>query len=218
MRSGSAGGVPGRAFLAGALASLAGFLALTAIVTSHGFDAVDGLARTLVHRPCHPLLRPSMEAASFVGGQPGQVAVIGLGFAAFWRRRRRWSLALPLVMAGAGILQLVAKWAVDRPRPNLDPWGFPSAHVLTVVVLCGYIAYVLGTSRALHRWRGLGVGICAAIVGTVAFSRMYLDAHWLSDVLGGLSIGLAYLLVVIWLIGPAPAPGGTEIAAGSVEG
>ena len=114
------------------------------------------------------------------------------------RRRRRWALALPLVMAGAGILQLVAKWAVDRPRPNLDPWGFPSAHVLTVVVLFGYLAYVIGTSKTR---RNLGVALWAAIVCTVAFSRMYLDAHWLSDVLGGFAIGLAYLLAAIWVIG-----------------
>ena len=34
---------------------------------------------------------------------------------------------------------------------------------------------------------------------------MYLDAHWFSDVLGGFSIGLAYLLAVVWVIGSMPA-------------
>jgi len=37
-------------------------------------------------------------------------------------------------------------------------------------------------------------------VGVVAFSRLYLDRHWLSDLGGGFSIGLAYLLLAIWLI------------------
>jgi hypothetical protein len=37
-------------------------------------------------------------------------------------------------------------------------------------------------------------------VGAVAFSRLYLDRHWLSDLGGGFSIGLAYLLLAIWLI------------------
>jgi hypothetical protein len=41
----------------------------------------------------------------------------------------------------------------------------------------------------------------------VAYSRMYLDAHWLSDVLGGLTAGLAYLLVAIWSIDAAPRLG-----------
>jgi undecaprenyl-diphosphatase len=188
--------------LAGALASLLAFLTLTAVVTRHGFDNADHLAREIVHGPSYPVLHSSMEAASWVGGRPGQIAVVCLGSALLWRRRRRWGLALPVVMAGAGLLQHVAKWAVDRPRPNLDPWGFPSGHVLTVVVLCGFIAYAVATSRAR---RSVRVGICAAIVGTVAFSRMYLDAHWFSDVLGGLSIGLAYLLAAIWLVGSVPA-------------
>lgn len=209
----------GRALLVGALVSLMSCVTLTAIVTQHRFDSADRLARALVHRPHHPLFQSSMEAASFLGGEPGQIAVIVLGSAVLWRRRRRWALGLPMVMAGAGIVQLVAKWAIDRPRPNLGPWGFPSAHVLSLVVLFGCIAYVVGTSRARRGWRGLSVGVGAAIVCTVAYSRIYLEAHWLSDVLGGLSIGLAYLLVVIWLIRSSPvhweapvlraAPGGS---------
>jgi len=201
MREGSDGRVRGRALLAGALASLIAFSALTAVVVQHRSDGLDQLAREFVHQPRHPLLQPSMEAVSLLGGQSGQVPVVVLGTVLLWRRRRRWSLALPVVMAGAGMLQLVAKWAVDRPRPNLDPWGFPSAHVLTAVVLFGYIAYV----GARQGWRGLGIGAAAALVCTVAFSRMYLDAHWLSDVLGGFSIGLAYLLAVIWLLGSTAA-------------
>jgi undecaprenyl-diphosphatase len=188
--------------LGGALACLLGFLALTAVVgMSQRFEALDQIARAFVQRPSYPVLRASMEAASYVGGQPGQMTAVLLGSVLLWRRRRRWraGLALPVLMAGAGLVQLAAKWAVDRPRPNLDAWGFPSAHVLSLVVLCGYLAYALATSEAQRRWRVLGVIACGTVVGTVAFSRMYLDAHWLSDVLGGFSIGLAYLLGALWL-------------------
>lgn len=201
----------GRALVVGVLVSLMSFLTLAVIVTQHRFDRADRLTRSLVHQSRHPLLQPSMEAASFLGGPPGQIAVVVLGSALFWQRRRRWALAFPAVMAGAAMLQLGAKWGLDRPRPNLDPWGFPSAHVLSLVVLFGCIAYVVGTSQARRVWRGLGAGACAAIVCTVAYSRMYLDAHWLSDVLGGFSIGLAYLLLVIWLIGSTTALRGAPV-------
>ena len=107
-------------------------------------------------------------------------------------------------MAGVGIVQFLAKWAVDRPRPNLAPWGFPSAHVLSLVVLCGYLAYVASIDRARPAWRRAAFGACAAIVGTVAYSRMYLEAHFLSDILGGFTAGLAYLCVSIWAISSAP--------------
>jgi undecaprenyl-diphosphatase len=193
--------------LGGALLCLLGFLVLTALVTQQRLDGVDLLARSLIYQSRHPGLQSFMESASFLGGQPGQVAVVVVGSVMLWPRRRRWALALPLVMAGVGFVQFSAKWAVDRSRPNLDSWGFPSAHILSLVVLCGYLAYVVSVASARRRWRHLAVGACVGIVGTVAYSRMYLDAHWLSDVLGGLTAGLAYLLVAIWLIRSAPRLG-----------
>jgi undecaprenyl-diphosphatase len=77
---------------------------------------------------------------------------------------------------------------------------------LTLVVLCGYLAYVVCGSAVRRRWRALATSGCLAVVGTVAYSRMYLDMHWLSDVLGGMSGGLAYLLLAIWLVGTVRLP------------
>jgi membrane-associated phospholipid phosphatase len=193
-----------RALLHGGLLCLAAFLVLTLFVTQQRFDSADRAARALVHQTHRPELLSFMMGASFLGGQPGQVAVVALAFVVLWPRCRRWAVALPLVMAGVGVVQLFAKWTFDRPRPNLDPWGFPSAHVLSLVVLGGYLAYVVGIGSARRgRWR-LAVGACVVIVGTVAYSRMYLDAHYLSDVLGGFTAGLVYLCAAIWTIGAVP--------------
>jgi membrane-associated phospholipid phosphatase len=195
----------GLVLLGGGFICLTGFLLLTGFVTRDTLVDTDRLARAFVHQSHHPLLGRVMEAVSYLGGHPGQVAVILFTSAMLWSRRRRWALAFPAVMAGAGVLQYLAKWALDRPRPNLDPWGFPSAHVLTLVVLCGYLAFVFAGSTARGRWRALAVSGCLATVCTVAYSRMYLDMHWLSDVLGGMSGGVAYLLLAIWLIGSLPS-------------
>ena len=193
-----------RAVLQGGLLCLLAFLALAFIVTQHRFDGADQAARGVVHQTRHPAIAGFMERASYFGGQPGQVALLIVGVAALWARRRRWALALPLVMAGVGVVQFLAKWAVDRPRPNLAPWGFPSAHVLSLVVLCGYLAYVICLDRAQPTWRRAALAACAVVVGTVAYSRMYLEAHFLSDVLGGFSAGLAYLSFTIWGVRSAP--------------
>jgi membrane-associated phospholipid phosphatase len=49
-----------------------------------------------------------------------------------------------------------------------------------------------------RRWSGFAG--CAAIVAAVAFSRLYLDAHWVSDVAGGFTLGIAYLLSTIYFV------------------
>ena len=141
-----------------------------------------------------------MRTLTLLGSRAGLISLIALAIVSLWGYRRRWALALPVIMAGTGGLQLVAKWAVNRPRPNLADWGYPSGHVLSLVVFFGLVAYLLRTSRASRGWRVLGGGACAGIVLVVAFSRLYLDVHWLTDVIGGFALGLAYLLLTIWLV------------------
>ncbi|HZR81382.1 MAG TPA: phosphatase PAP2 family protein [Candidatus Binatia bacterium] len=198
----TAGTLDARGLLLGSLLCLGAFVLVLAVVLLQGLDGTDAFVRGLVHPAGPTALRPWMERASFWGGEPGQLAITLGASCVLWRARRRWSVALPAIMAGAGLLQLVAKWAVGRPRPNLDPWGFPSAHVLSLVVLLGFIAYLFATSQVRRGFRLTAVGACMAMVFTVAFSRMYLDAHWFSDVLGGFSMGLGYLFGALWLIQP----------------
>jgi membrane-associated phospholipid phosphatase len=206
MEGGATGVTAGRALLAGGLLSLLAFLILTAIVTQQGLQGMDRQARSLVHGSHHAGLGRFMEGASFVGGQPGQVVVLVFGAVVLWPRRRRWAVALPVLMATVGAVQLAAKWGVDRPRPNSLPWGFPSAHVMSLVVLTGCLAYVVTLVSARARWHRLALGLSVSIVGTVGYSRLYLDAHWLSDVLGGVTAGLACLLLGLWLIRMVPSP------------
>jgi undecaprenyl-diphosphatase len=121
--------------------------------------------------------------------------------AVLWRLNRRWAVALPVLMAGAGALQWLAKAATGRARPNLAPFGFPSGHVLSLVVFFGLMIYLVAmASSQRRRWRVLACLIASVPVVVVAFSRLYLDKHWLSDLAGGLTIGAAYLLLAIWVV------------------
>ncbi len=60
--------------------------------------------------------------------------------------------------------------------------------------------YLLCTSTLTRRRRWLGSVSCAATVLAVAFSRLYLEAHWVSDVAGGFTLGIADLLPAIGLV------------------
>jgi undecaprenyl-diphosphatase len=69
--------------------------------------------------------------------------------------------------------------------------------VLSLVVFFGLAIYLLLGSTRPRRQRWLGSAGAAAVVLAVAFSRLYLEAHWLSDVAGGFALGTAYLLAAI---------------------
>ncbi|MGH2394930.1 MAG: phosphatase PAP2 family protein, partial [Candidatus Limnocylindria bacterium] len=142
-----------------------------------------------------------MELVTSLGDHVGLIAMIAIAIPILWRVDRRWALALPVLMAGAGALQWLAKAAAGRARPNLAPWGFPSGHVLSLVVFFGLMIYLIAmASRHRRRWRVLACLVAALPVVVVGFSRLYLDKHWLSDLAGGLTIGAAYLLLAIWIV------------------
>jgi membrane-associated phospholipid phosphatase len=189
-----------RPYVVAAAISLAGFFALALIAGAQQFFDLDHSARALVQLAKAPHLDPAMIGVSALGENYGLIPLILLGMAFLWGRSRRWAIALPLLMIGTGLLQLGAKWAVDRPRPNLAAWGFPSGHVLALVVFFGLLAYLLFTSGQSRRRRWGGSLGCAVTVVSVAFSRLYLEAHWVSDVAGGFMLGFAYLVPSIWLV------------------
>jgi membrane-associated phospholipid phosphatase len=184
---------------AAALSTLA-FLAIAALAAHDYLGKVDQGVRQLVQQAHDPVLGAGLGAVTSLGDASGLIPLIALVSALAWRSNRRHALLIPLFMAGTGVLQLVAKWLIDRPRPNLEPWGFPSGHVLSLVVLLGLAAYVLAGSQARRRWRILGGALAASTLMMVAASRLYLDMHWISDVLGGFTLGLAYLLAALLVL------------------
>ena len=203
---------------AGACGLLAAYLVLALAAAQHHFLPLDRSVRDWVQPMRSGWLDVSMETVSFLGEPAGLVPLILVASAALWRASRRWALLLPVLMAGTGVLQLAGKWAADRPRPNAAPWGFPSGHVLSLAVFFGILAFLLVTlSERRRRWRVSACLACGAAVGLVAASRIYLDMHWLSDVIGGFVLGTAYLLLALWahqrIFVPRPAAAAVEPAS-----
>jgi undecaprenyl-diphosphatase len=190
-----------RRLLSAAFVSLVGYLALAVFAAQQQLFALDyGTHAWIRIIRAEALLLP-MELVTLLGDHVGLILLIVVALPVLWRVDRRWALALPVLMAGAGALQWVAKAAAGRPRPDLAPLGFPSGHVLSTVVFFGLMIYLIATaSSRRRRWRVLACAVATVPVVVVAFSRLYLDKHWLSDLAGGLTIGAAYLLLAIWIV------------------
>ena len=102
--------------------------------------------------------------------------------------RRRWWLWCALMPVGGAFEQLF-KFLVGRPRPRGFHLGFPSGHVTAAATFAVLLLYALSREQASARVRVSLIVLAALLVGTVGFARVILNAHWPSDVLGGVLLG-----------------------------
>ncbi len=120
-----------------------------------------------------------------------------------WRRCLR-SAAFWAVVAvvGEAFVQII-KWTLGRARPaavytGLQQFSFPSGHATSSTVILGFLAFLLSRGRSVRARLAIAAAV-SVYVALVAFSRLYLGAHWLSDVVGGMSLGLAWVALAAML-------------------
>jgi membrane-associated phospholipid phosphatase len=120
-----------------------------------------------------------------------------------YKKKRRYALTFSLMIAIGAILNRVLKNIIERPRPDLFPlvhenqFSFPSGHAMNSFVFYStitYFVYRITKSIKLTVISGIISGILILLIG---LSRIYLGAHYPSDVLGGFIAGLCWLTTVI---------------------
>lgn len=182
-----------RAAVASVVVFLLLFLVGAWFARREDFSDLDRGARMLVYDGRALALEPAMRGISDLAhGKVLLPAVVACSLVLWWRRQAGVALALPLIAVTAVGALALTKWIVSTPRPRLRDYGFPSGHVFGVtvfVILAVYLLWVFDMPRPVQRL-ALAVGI--AFVVAVGYSRIYVDAHWLSDVVGGLLAGLAF--------------------------
>lgn len=169
----------------------------------------------------HPALVLAARVLTAIG-EPTVVILVGILVAGWlWlRSRARLALALILViLIGRGLAEVQKYW-VARPRPDLEPQlaivktaSFPSGHAANSMILCLALALALA-SDARRRY----FAVCAALLLSffIGLSRVMLGVHWPSDVIGGWTFGMLWVLLTLRpaerLFRSSPEP--EEISAG----
>jgi undecaprenyl-diphosphatase len=204
----------GRARLAGAAALVLGALAIGAAalwvfgaiadeVSEGDTAAVDGAVAAALRGIASPALDELARIVSALGSEA--VAVLLVVLVGYFAWQRRWGAAasLGLITAGAQLLNNVLKDHFRRPRPapltGLIPaqaWSFPSGHAMVAAAFYFFLAYVgWRLLRGAARW--VWAGLLVALVLAIDLSRLYLNAHYLTDVVAGNAVGLAWTAAVV---------------------
>jgi undecaprenyl-diphosphatase len=176
------------------------------VVTDGPFTALDeDIARGLHrHVAGNDAAVDALEVISFLGKPIFLFLVVGaLGAWLLRNGATKLVVFLAVTCIGGGLVDTWVKLAVGRPRPDLDEpvatalgKSFPSGHSMSSTICYGAVylvlAPVLGRS---HRRIALSVAIALPLA--IGFSRLALGVHFVSDVLGGFVLGLAWLIASV---------------------
>ena len=182
------------------------------------------LASVIDHRA--PWLTSLARVLTWLGSTLVLWPVVVVAGLVLWRWRRRWLPAvLPaLALAGAWAGSLLIKGLVGRPRPPIadrltvvHSWSYPSEHAAQALATWGMLALMLMAGRSAPARLLLAAG-AALIAFVVGLTRLYLGAHWMTDVLGGWALAGVWdcLLIICYLLAQqmaAASPGRRSRAA-----
>jgi undecaprenyl-diphosphatase len=189
------------------LAALWLFAGVTEDVVHHDpLTRFDLTLTTLLRAHATPLGDQIFSIISALGS-PAAMAIIGAGGALLLLLRRNWLILAAWVAAfgGAGLLTVILKNLIQRPRPVGaaeflfgTTYSFPSGHALGSLVGYGMLAYVIGSMWVdSRRARTRLVIATAVLVIAIGLSRLYLGVHYFSDVVAGYAVGVLWLSVCI---------------------
>ena len=193
-------------FVAATLSLLALAIVITAVVGRISPVPGDEYLVSLIQSIELPGFDGLMRLVTYLGFLVPVLTLTAItAVALWWFNYRVEAVFVALTLSGEAISAIV-KSLVQRPRPSpevLEGWligpngSFPSGHVVHFVVFFGFLAYVAHSTIERQWLRAVAYLLAGALVVLVGISRIYLGAHWPSDVLGGYVIGGLWLLILI---------------------
>jgi undecaprenyl-diphosphatase len=175
------------------------------IINQEQLSEIDVQVTQAVQSHASRGLTTAMLIITHIHSTPGGILIASVIVAYFLRNRlESWALAFSLSVGGGMLLNVSLKNLFQRARPIFDnpiltftSYGFPSGHTMLATTLYGALCvFLISRVRSWH-WRLLAILVAAILIGLVGFSRIYLGAHYLSDVLAAMVEGLAWVALCL---------------------
>jgi undecaprenyl-diphosphatase len=183
-----------------------GFIAHAAV----GEEALTAFDRHIghelqAHRERAREVRRAMIVVTAIGSPEALAGLTVLvALALMMRRRRLLTIVWLFAMVATAVLNFGLKSAFSRDRPDFrdafieeQSHSFPSGHSMGSVIAFGLLAYFLLLALSDRREKVAVVLVAGTLALLIGFSRLYLGAHYFSDVVGGFAVGGAWLSVCV---------------------
>jgi undecaprenyl-diphosphatase len=185
------------------LVCLVGFGAIAWRVGQPGIPQIDITTTDVLHGFANPTVDALMVAVTGLGSSIVLVSVAVLAAVLLAGRRRRTEAVLVvLALVGTFVINDMLKTTFQRPRPGfawaeaLPEYSFPSGHAMNSFVV--YVALALVIWRlGGRRMGGSTLALAIVLAVSIGISRIYLGAHWLTDVVGGYLAGALWLMCLV---------------------
>jgi membrane-associated phospholipid phosphatase len=180
-----------------------GFLALSLFIAYFPTILLDEHFSRKIQSYQNPALDTAMELISWFGYSPGSIIMVVLAALAFLLFKYKREALFMLLTSIAGLLSTLLKILINRPRPSAPfvrvvrkatEQSFPSGHVLFYIVYFGMLTLLMIQLKKIPMLVRIVVSVISLfLIFTIPFSRIYLGAHWFTDVVGGALIGIVCL-------------------------
>lgn len=178
-----------------------------AVVENDGLAALDEPVLEAAVGTRTPASEELVTRFTDLGGTVGMPVIAAAIVLTLAVRRRSWLPVVLMVIAAAGsvLITVLGKDLTGRARPPViyavppletSP-SFPSGHTLNATVVLGLSAYLVMLGRRHLRSKLLVASAVVVFVVAMGLSRVWLGHHWLTDVMAGWLVGLAWLAAVI---------------------
>ncbi|MFZ3069309.1 MAG: phosphatase PAP2 family protein [Microgenomates group bacterium] len=184
------------------------FVVVSLICTSVPYFKFDLLVSEKIQSINSVVFEKIMWFVSSIGNQPFMIFIVTtFSLLLYLFKFRAEAVISSLSAAGSALSGSLIKTLVDRPRPdaglvNVSVWlsdkSYPSNHVLVFTVYFGFLLYFLMKRPKRELKETILFIIFVLLIATIGISRIYLGAHWASDVLGGYLLGVLWLILTIW--------------------
>lgn len=176
------------------------FVKIAGRVVSGRTQRFDDAVMTFIAGNQSPAVKAAMLEITMLGTGTVVMTMVLIAAAFLWLNQHKHSaILLGVATFGGVLLNNLLKVGFDRPRPQIFEWGthamsssFPSGHAMSSAIVYSTVAYLVARLQRRHLTRVLTMTMAAILIVLICASRLYLGVHYPSDVIAGVTIGLAW--------------------------